>query len=469
MSTLIMKFGGSSVDTTSALTQVLSIVLHERERWDRLLLVMSALEGVTDSLIEAAHLAKLNNRRGYRRIVATIRTRHLALAEHLPLGLVERNALLADIDRLLFDMLDICETLAESDSDGVQPDKIDAIISVGERLTARIIAALLRENDLRGVSIDATDLIITDDVYGNATPNMKITQERINQHLMPMLERRIIPVITGFVGATITGKPTTLGRGGSDYTASILAVCANADEVWIWSNVDGMMSADPREITEARVIPEMSYEEVAELAYFGARILHTRMIGPLRERLIPLRIKNIFKPQQPGTLIHHAPPTTKRKLKAVTVIPGLGLTAQRSGSISEITKLVDDVLFASLGIHADVMFSSQSSAQSFLCFVIPTNAGPDALKIAQNALETRLQQHSHDQNWQVKPASVISIIGAQIDTWADLLAKILQTLGHTHLLALALGPSHCSLSLVVQAQDTEKTVQGLHRLILNNG
>jgi aspartate kinase len=246
MSTLVMKFGGSSVDDRRA-HQVLSIVLHEHERWERLILVASALEGVTDALIETAHLAQLNNRRGYRRIVATIRTRHMALAEYLPLGPTERSALQADIDRLLFDMLHVCQSLSDTPSDTVAPDKVDAVIGVGERLSARIIAALLRQNALRGVAIDASDLIVTDDVYGNATPEMTLTQERMSAQLLPMLDRRIIPVVTGFVGATRTGKPTTLGRGGSDYTASILAVCTDADEVWIWSSVDGMMSGDPRE------------------------------------------------------------------------------------------------------------------------------------------------------------------------------------------------------------------------------
>jgi aspartokinase len=158
MNTLIMKFGGSSVGTTTALTQVLSIVLQEQERWQRLLLVVSALEGVTDALIEAAHLAQLSNRRGYRRIAATLRTRHMALIEHLPLGPQERASLQADVDRLLFDMLDTCQGLADRRYADRQErsQRIEAIVGVGERLSARIVAALLRQNHLRGVALDAT-------------------------------------------------------------------------------------------------------------------------------------------------------------------------------------------------------------------------------------------------------------------------------------------------------------------------
>lgn len=167
-----MKFGGTSVGMTMGLTQLLSIVLYERERWERLMLVVSALDGVTDQLIEAAHLALLNNRRGYRRIVATLRTRHLALIEHLPLGITERNALQADIDHLLFDMLDACQNMPDNLSEAERPEAIDRIISTGERLSARIVAALLRQNNLRGVAIDGGDVIITDNVFGNATPNI---------------------------------------------------------------------------------------------------------------------------------------------------------------------------------------------------------------------------------------------------------------------------------------------------------
>jgi aspartate kinase len=279
-----MKFGGSSVGTAAALTQVVGIVLHEYERWDRLIIVASALEGVTDSLLEAAHLAGLSNRRGYRRITATIRTRHLSLVEQLPLGPTERSALNADIDRLLFDMLDVCQAVADLTTDTVPLNKLDAIISVGERLAARIIAALLRQNHLRSVALDATDLIVTDDTFTNANPDMTLTRARIQEHLLPMLDRRIVPVVTGYIGGTVKGEPTTLGRGGSDLSASILGTCSDAREVWIWTDVDGMMSTDPREVENARVIPEMTYDEAAELAYFGARILHARMIAPLRER-----------------------------------------------------------------------------------------------------------------------------------------------------------------------------------------
>jgi aspartate kinase len=465
-----MKFGGSSVGTTTALTQVLSIVLYEQERWDRLLLVVSALEGVTDALIEAAHLAQLSNRRGYRRIVATLRTRHMALVEHLPLGTTERTALQADMDRLLYDMLDTCQGMADHPNVGVRPEAIDAIIGVGERLAARVVAALLRQNNLRGVALDATDLIITDNVYGNATPNMALTRQKMTRNLLPMLDRKIIPVVTGFIAATSAGKPTTLGRGGSDYTASVLGVCADADEVWMWTDVDGMMSTDPREIAAARVIPALSYEEVAELAYFGARIIHARMIGPLRQQRIPLRVRNVFKPQQPGTLIKEQNGRAESTLKAVTAISGISLMAPQSGPLSFISSLVDELLFSITGNRADVMLSAQSSGNTFACFVIPTSAGPDAVHTLQIALEERLQIEGEDSGsgWTVYPSAVVTAIGANLDESYHLVAEIVQALNGIRILALAQGPSRCSLSVVVAPQDAERALSQIHDLILGS-
>ncbi|MDX2160695.1 MAG: aspartate kinase [bacterium] len=466
MTTLVMKFGGSAVGMTIGLTQLLSIVLHEQDRWGRLLVVVSALDGVTDNLLEAAHLAQLSNRRGYRRIVANLRQRHLALIEALPLGVTERTALQADIDQMLFDMLTLCQSMSDS-PDTVQPDMINGVVAIGEKLAARIVAALLRQNQLRSVAIDATDLMITDNVFGNATPNIPLTRQRITQNLLPMLDRRIIPVITGFIGSTMTGKTTVLGRGGSDYTASVLGVCIDADEIWIWTDVDGMMSADPNQIEAAHSIPMLSYDETAELAYFGARILHARMIEPLRERQIVLRVRNVFKPQQPGTLIQKTAPDVSNGLKAVTSIQGLALTAQHSGALAPVAALIDEVLFTITGSHTDVMISSQSSAHSFLCFIIPTSAGQDAAHNLQLESEERLLEHFPDAGWSVRAVSVITAIGTQIGQQQRLIADLLRALGSTHILAMAQGPGGCSFSIVTELEDGEQALMHLHDVILH--
>lgn len=470
MGTLVMKFGGTTVGNVAALTQVLSIVMYEQQRWDRLLIIASALDGVTDSLMEAAQLASINNQRGYRRITATLRTRHLALIEQLPFGANERAALAADIDRLLFEMLGICQQVAgDLEREKLTADVTDQIVAVGERLAARIIAALLRKNDLRAVAIDGTDLLITDAVFGNADPDVDATCAKINEHLLPMLRRQIIPVVTGYIGMTPDGRVTTLGRGGSDYTASVIAMCTEAQEVWIWSHVDGMMSTDPEEAGNAHVIDELSYDEVAELAYFGARILHARMIRPLRERQIPLRVKNVFKPQQPGTLIRDASVVHTPRVKAVTFIQGIGLTANRSGSLANITRLVDETLTAGIGSHADVMISAQSSSRSFLCFVLPPTAGgAETINTLQLSLREALADHPDRADWTVTPVSVVTAIGERLDQMPGLTARIMASLEGIRIIGMSQGPSQCSLSFIVAQEDMQRILHSIHELILAN-
>lgn len=466
--TLVMKFGGSTLGTPAALTQVLSIVLHEKQRWEQIVLVASALDGVTDALLEAAHLAQLANRRGYRRITTTLRTRHMALCDNLPLGQQERQALQADLDKLLFEMLDICQTVADTPSDTLSPQISDKIISVGERLSARIIAALLRQNHLRGVAIDATDIIITDDTFTNATVLLPQTRERIAMYLLPMLERQIIPVVTGFIGATLDGRPSTLGRGGSDYTASIISQCIGAEELWVWADVDGMMTADPREVPEARIIPELSYEEVAELAYFGARILHNRMIAPLKDKNITLRVRNIFKPQGTGTVVRSRLYEQQPHIKAVTSIHGVALTSTYSGALSGVIALVDKTLYERIGSHADVMISSQSSARSFLCFIIPTTAGFEAVDGVRSALAEQLRYSPTMPEWIVEQVSILTVIGSDLDQSAELIAEVFKALVGIRIKAVSQGPSRCSFSIVLDIQDAEEGLKRLHALIIRS-
>ena len=465
MNTLVMKFGGASVGTTTALAQVLGIVLQEVARWERVVVVVSALDGVTDALIDAAHLAQFGNERGYRRIAATLRQRHLALAEGLALGKPELAALQADLDKLLFELLNAFQRISERNREAFSAENLDEILVIGEKLAARIVAMLLRQHSLRAVAIDSTDLMMTDDVFGSATPDLKATQARINQHLIPMLDRGILPVVTGFIGATSSGKPTTLGRGGSDYSASVFAVCIQAREVWVWSDVDGIMSADPHEVPGAQVVPELSYAEMAELAYFGARILHSRMVAPLQTHAIPLRVKNVYKPQLAGTLIH-AGAHTSGVVKSVTHIHGLSLSAQHGGPLTDIVTLVNTHLQKQIGSPSDVMVSAQSASRSFLCVVVPTSAGPDAVNHLTDSLTRELQAGEKFRDWGVEPVILVTAIGDSINTSPTLIARVIGALGDLTILGASFGPGGCSLSLVVRASDGEYALSRLHERII---
>ena len=469
MRTLAMKFGGASLGTAAALSQVLGIIIYEHERWDRVLIVASALEGVTDMLLEAAQLARVSNRRGYRRIAATLRTRHMALIDQLPFEATERNALKADIDQLLYDMLDQCQRVANILDDELTPIMSDAVVAVGERLSARTIAALLRQNEIRGIAVDGTDLLITDEVHGNANPILSLTTRHVDDLLVPMLERGIVPVVTGFIGATEAGATTTLGRGGTDYTASVLSALISADELWIWTDVDGMMSADPREVPHAHVIPMLDYVEAAELAYFGARILHARMIAPLAGKTVPLRIKNVFKPQKTGTLVTCGANDGHAKIKAVTSIQGLALSRPSSGSMAGITKMVGNTLFKTLGMRTEVMIASQSSNSSFLCLVIPTSIGVDGVDRLQRAMKDKMAEHPEKMPWKIETISMVTAIGHNLNRAPRLLATVLEKLGDIPIYGVATGPSNCSITIVVDQTASLAALMAIHELTVKSG
>jgi len=451
MSTLIMKFGGTSVGMTMGLTQLLSIVLYERERWDRLMLVVSALDGVTDQLIEAAHLALLNNRRGYRRIVATLRTRHLALIEYLPLGITERNALQADIDRLLFDMLDVCQNMPDNLSEAAKPEAIDRIISTGERLAARIVAALLRQNNLRGVAIDATDVIITDNVFGNATPDLTLTRDRIAANLLPLLNRGIIPVITGFIGATVNGKTTTLGRGGSDYTASIVGVCSDAQEVWVWTDVDGMMTTDPRIVPGAWKVKEISFDEASELAYFGAKVLHPLTVLPAVEKNIPVYILNSRNPKGTGTRITREARPCKNLIKSIAYKRGITIITVSSSRMLMAHGFLR-ALFEVFDRHhtsVDMVATSEVSVSLTLDNVDSLN---DIVEDLSQLGDVKFTSTN----------ALICLVGNNLKYTPGVARRAFGSLSDINILMVSHGASNINFSFLIDEKDASAAVQRLH-------
>lgn len=468
MSTLVMKFGGSSVGTAAALKQVLSTVARERRNWDRVLVVVSALDGVTDALFEAAQLARIANQRGYRRIAANLRSRHLAIVEQLPLERPDRNTLQAEIDRLLSNMLDHCRSIARNLNEELSPAYSDAVVAAGERLSARIVAALLRQHGIRCAAVDGADILVTDDVFGNAHPDLALTRQRVNESLLPMLQSDMIPVVTGFIGATPAGETTTLGRGGTDYTASVLSALLDAEELWIWTGVDGMMSADPHELPDARVITRLSYAEAADLAYFGARLLHSRMIAPLAERKLPIRIKNISLPDQTGTLVSSAQNNSAPALKAVTSIHGLSLRRPASGSLAGVTRLVGNTLFKTLGMRSEVMIASQSATSSFICLVIPTSIGIDGVDRLQRAMMAKMAEYPEKMPWKIETVELVTAIGSDLQRAPGLQARVLDCLGDIETLGLALGASNCSLTIAVPANDARSALRRIHELIVKS-
>ena len=301
---IIHKFGGTSVGNAQRFANVADIVLEHQDSGGTasgdVVVVVSAMSGVTNALIAGARAAAEGQDPVYRGIKADLLNRHLDVVEIL----LHRSAERLEVGGLVEDRLHDLERLYRSIAvlGELTIRGRDTVASLGEQLSANILAAVLRERGARAQAISATDLIVTDDNFGAAIPLMGQTRQRMQERVKPLVERGVIPVITGYIAATEQGVTTTLGRGGSDYTAAILGAGLDADEVWIWSDVDGILTADPNIVPHAHTLMELSYTEASDLAYFGADVLHPRTIRPVTESGIPLRIVNSLNPTHPGTL-----------------------------------------------------------------------------------------------------------------------------------------------------------------------
>lgn len=443
MATLIMKFGGTLTADVKRITRVAQIIHAESLAWNRMVVVVSAAAGVTDSFAQAADEALSGSTR-YRRIVGDVRQRHIELLDALFSQPNTKLALVGQMDHILFSVLTACDRAATQREE--QTRVRDAVMAAGEQLMVCLLVGLVRQEGLRAASVDAGSLIITDDSFQNAHPLMDLVEERADSILRPMLDAGIVPIVAGFVGATRNGAITTLGRGGSDYTATLLGAALRADEIWIWSSVDGIMSADPQIVPIARVLPVLSYEEVSELAYFGARILHPRAIEPLQPGGIPLRVRNPFNLDHAGTLIQSEPTEYTTPLKAVSAVDGIclytsGRSIDMTAFLAEVRRLV--------GQTADgPVIVLQSHFRSVLVFVIPTSEGPAAVASAVQRLTAGLG------HWNVLHVKVIALMGTLAMTDA---------ISGFRPIASAVGPGDRQI-LAVAPQATAQIVRQLHKL-----
>src|ERR1700728_3178698 len=318
----VMKLGGTSVGDASCIVCVCAIV-KDAARKKSVLVVVSAMSGVTNRLIEAATRAEAGERDNAALLIDSLRKQH-----DLALNALIRNAdtkkrLTRRIEALLNEATRLCDGTALIRE--LTPRTLDSVSSLGERLSAPLVAAALKECGVETEAIEATELIVTDGYHGAAEPAIDRTRERCEVRLRPLLQKGIVPVVTGFIGATPEGVLTTLGRGGSDYSATILGAAIAADEIIIWTDVNGVLSADPRLVPEARTIPEISYREAAELAYFGAKVLHPKTLRAVIAAKIPVWIRNSFAPERTGTKITPRGRTNGGGVKALTAIRDVAL------------------------------------------------------------------------------------------------------------------------------------------------
>ena len=429
----------------------------------RCVAVVSAMSGVTNRLIEAAKAAQTGNAVAAMAIMEGLRTQHETALAILVKKEGERERVRKGLHEVLAEGLRFCEGTALLRE--LSPRTMDAISSLGERLSAPLIAAAVRELGLESEAIEATELIVTDDFHGGAEPQMDRTREKSHARIPPLLGRGIVPVVTGFLGATPGGELTTLGRGGSDYSATILGAALDADEVIIWTDVDGVLTADPRLVMEAQTIREISYREAAELAYFGAKVLHPKTLRPVAQAAIPVWIRNSFAPEKPGTKITPQGQSLGGGVKALTAIRDVTLISVGGPGIVGLPDVVGRTFSTTAEVRANVLLISQSSSQNDICFGVSSADAQRTVEALRKEFAQDLDHHKVEHIRVDPQIAIVAVVGQNMCGTPGIAGKTFNAMGKegVNLIAIAQGSSETNISFVIEEQSVVPALRSLHR------
>lgn len=462
---LVIKFGGTSVGNADAIRQAASITADLRRQGHEVLAVSSAMSRVTDSLLAGAHAAADGNAAEVSTISSALRLRHAEAVEALIGSETDRAVVMSAIERRISEFARLAEAVAVLGE--VSPRALDAVASLGERMSVPLLAGALRAKGISAEAVDATELVRTDAVFQAAVPQMDETRQLCKTRLAPLFAAGVTPVVTGFLGATAQGVVTTLGRGGSDYSAGILGAALDADEVWIYTDVDGVLTADPRVVPDAHTLDIVSYREMSELAYFGAKVLHPKTILPALERGIPLRIKNTFNPGHPGTLIVGESNAANGVLTGVTAIERQSLITIEGSGMLGVPGIAARAFAAVASTGTSVPMISQASSEQSICFVVPQGAAERVVAELRHAFERELGRQDIESIWSLNDIVVVTVVGAALRQTPGIAGRIFTALGSAdiNVIAIAMGSSECSISLAVDAAFAKDAVRQIHTLL----
>jgi aspartokinase/homoserine dehydrogenase 1 len=457
----VMKFGGTSVGDADCVRRAADIIRSAAAQRP-VAVVVSAMSGVTNRLIHAARQAEAGDR-GFLDLTRDLRQQHLTALEALVRDPLNRAAIASAIQQVL----DELDRLLRGTSllRELTPRALDAISGIGERLCAPLVAGAVSELGIGSVAISATDVIVTDPHHGRAEPLMTPTRAKAEACLRPLLDQAVVPVVTGFIAATPDGIQTTLGRGGSDYSATILGAALDAQETIIWTDVDGVKTADPRLVPEARTIPEISYNEAAELAYFGAKVLHPNTLRPVTAAGVPVWIRNSFAPEKPGTKITAHGVPTGGGVKALTAIRDVTLVTVGGPGIVGLTDVLARSFAATAATRTNVFLVSQSSSQNDICFVISSADEKRALHALREAFAPEIDEQTVEHVTANPDIAIVAVVGENMRGTPGVAGRTLSALGreNVNVMAIAQGSSEYNISLVVQESAMQRALSALHQ------
>jgi aspartokinase/homoserine dehydrogenase 1 len=455
----ILKFGGSSLSTPATIRDVGRILLDARRR-EPVIGVVSAFQGVTNQLIECARLAERADA-GHLELYDQIARRHRSAVSHLigrrPLRVrAQVDALLAELASTLqgIHLLRHCPLRA-----------LDMTASFGERLSAVIVAAYLAKTR-PAAFVDARDLIVTDNQFTHASVIFRKTNRRTRAYFASLFRRArgVVPIVTGFIGATEDGQTTTIGRNGSDYSAAIVGAAVGASVIEIWTDVDGVLSADPRVVPAAFVLPQMTYEEAMELSYFGAKVLHSATIAPAVAKRIPILIKNTFNPDAPGTLISRTAKDDGQLAKGITSVGDLALLTLRGPGMVGVPGVAERVFRTLAARRVNVVLISQASSEHTICLGVRSGDAQSAVA----SIEQEFQFEFHEQLMRVDvkdDQAILAVVGEGMKGRPGVAGKVFESLGrqNINISAIAQGASERNISCVIDASQQVRALNAIHQ------
>ena len=454
----VLKFGGSSVANAKNINNVIEIVQQATKKNNNIIIILSALGGVTDALLEVAELAS-NTDISYKEKLHDIEHRHLTTVKEL-IPIDQQSSVLSMVKKTFNNIEDTCNGvyLLKELSQRTK----DSIICNGELLSSLIFAGKLRSLDIDNTWKDARELIITDSQFGAANVDFITTNKNIQSFFFSL--QSLICVIPGFIASDKNGNTTTLGRGGSDYTAAIIAAALNVSAVEIWTDVSGMMTADPRLVTNAKIIEKISYQEAMELSHFGAKVIYPPTIQPVMNKRIPVWIKNTFAPQDAGTLIENTSSKDGGNIRGISSINKLALLSLEGSGMVGIPGFSKRLFEALSNEKINVVLITQSSSEHSICVGIEELNADAAKDAIDNAFAYEIEIKKVEPLIVEKDLAIVALVGDSMKNHPGISGKMFSVLGKNgvNIRAIAQGSSEKNISAVIATKDVKKAINVLH-------
>lgn len=453
----VLKFGGTSVGTVESIGEVVEIITKKAAKSKGLAVVFSAMSGVTNKLLQAGNMAVSGNG-DYDEILKIIENRHFEVIKKL-IPVKSQSSVLAKIKGELNDLEDFLKGITYIKE--LSPRTSDFLVSFGERLSSQIVAVILQEKGINSKYIDTRKLIVTNSKFGLAEVDYTVTNKNIVSELN---DPTVIYCVTGFIGADENGTTTTLGRGGSDYTASILGAALNADVVEVWTDVNGMMTADPRKVKNAFTIPEISYAEAMELSHFGAKVIYPPSLIPAFQKNIPIKVLNTFESSHPGTHITKFTTQKAYSITGISSIDDIALVNLQGNGMIGVAGVSARVFGLMAANNISIILITQASSEHSICFAVEPSMGESVKRILEEGFKVEIAHGEVERVSVQYNLSILAVVGEGMRSSSGISGKLFSVLGRNgiNVVATAQGSSELNISVVIKKRDISKALNAIH-------